>query len=271
MTFLELRNLTYKFIKEQKKEEIAFFYLIQKYSKLGKRTLINLDNSEIDFDFKTYKKDLDLYLKGKPIKKIIGYINIFNVKISLKYNVLIPRLETEELIDYLIKHLKGNERVLDLCCGSGVIGLVLKNAHPNTSVFMSDIDDNSIKQSKMNAKINNLDVKIIKSDLFENIKDKFDVIICNPPYINKSDILDESVLKYEPYNSLFADNSGLEFYDRIIPKIKEYLIDPEKYFIAFEIGENQDEYIANKLKNEGFNSIIMSDLNNMKRFIISKK
>ncbi|MGZ9797516.1 peptide chain release factor N(5)-glutamine methyltransferase [Mycoplasma sp. 4013] len=173
---------------------------------------------------------------GMPVQKIIGYIEMADVKIDLRYKVLIPRYETEELILYVKKMYPKNAklRILDLCCGSGFIGLALKKYFVNSEVILSDISDEAIMQSNLNKKINNLEVKIINCDLFDSITGKFDVIVSNPPYLSTNEKLDKSVLNFEPHNALFADNNGLYFYQQIIKKADKYLKNEAKIF--FEIN-----------------------------------
>uniref|UniRef100_A0A2C9LKQ2 peptide chain release factor N(5)-glutamine methyltransferase n=1 Tax=Biomphalaria glabrata TaxID=6526 RepID=A0A2C9LKQ2_BIOGL len=144
-----------------------------------------------------------LLLGGMPVQKIIGFINFDDLKINVSKDVLIPRYETQEVVHEALKHIKQNSRVLDLCCGSGYIGLTVKHKR-NCEVVLSDIDDEAISQTMENALLNDLDVKVIKSDLFENIKGSFDVIVSNPPYIPNNTRLSESVTLFEPSRALFG-------------------------------------------------------------------
>ena len=271
MTFLELRNTTYKLIDEYQKEKIAYSYLINKFSNKSKIELISSDQLKIDFNIKEYMNDLYKYLNGQPIQKVVGSIKLANIDINLDFNVLIPRLETEEFIYNILNKLKGNEKILDLCCGSGFIGLALKKAMPKLNITLSDIDDQAILQTIKNAKLNKLNVKIIKSDLFENITEKFDVIICNPPYINIRNFLNEEVTQHEPHIALFAKDKGLFFYKKIIMKLHKYLNDPKLFLIGFEIGEDQGLLVSQLLEQQKFNSEIVKDISHKNRFIFSNK
>ncbi|WP_313770910.1 methyltransferase [Mycoplasmopsis felis] len=122
-----------------------------------------------------------------------------NVIIDISQNVLIPRYETEELIYEIFNNYpkEANLKIFDLCTGSGFIGLALKKHFINSEVTMSDISNDSIIQSRINKLKNNLSVKIIQSDLFENINDTYDFIVCNPPYISFNEKLDKSVIDFE--------------------------------------------------------------------------
>lgn len=198
-----------------------------------------------------------------PIQKIIGYIEMANVKIKVNKKVLIPRYETEELILLAIKLIKENGKyhnILDLCCGSGFIGIALKKAFPSLNILQSDISNAAIKQTLINLKINNLKNDVIKSDMFHNIYQKFDVIISNPPYLLKSDKknMTKSVLKYEPQKALFAQEEGMFFYYQIEKNLSRYL--NKNGLIILEINPvNYKWFIDNKYH-------VINDINNKKRF-----
>ena len=198
-----------------------------------------------------------------PIQKIIGYIEMANVKIKVNKKVLIPRYETEELILLAIKLIKENGKyhnILDLCCGSGFIGIALKKAFPSLNILQSDISNAAIKQTLINLKINNLKNNVIKSNMFHNIYQKFDVIISNPPYLLKSDKknVTKSVLKYEPQKALFAQEEGMFFYYQIEKNLSKYL--NKNGLIILEINPvNYKWFIDNKYH-------VINDINNKKRF-----
>lgn len=198
-----------------------------------------------------------------PIQKIIGYIEMADVKIKVNKKVLIPRYETEELILLAIKLIKENGKyhnILDLCCGSGFIGIALKKAFPSLNILQSDISNAAIKQTLINLKINNLKNNVIKSNMFHNIYQKFDVIISNPPYLLKSDKknMTKSVLKYEPQKALFAQEDGMFFYYQIEKNLSKYL--NKNGLIILEINPiNYKWFIDNKYH-------VINDINNKKRF-----
>lgn len=198
-----------------------------------------------------------------PIQKIIGYIEMANVKIKVNKKVLIPRYETEELILLAIQLIKENGKyhnILDLCCGSGFIGIALKKAFPSLNILQSDISNAAIKQTLINLKINNLKNNVIKSNMFHNIYQKFDVIISNPPYLLKSDKknMTKSVLKYEPQKALFAQEEGMFFYYQIEKNLSKYL--NKNGLIILEINPvNYKWFIDNKYH-------VINDINNKKRF-----
>ena len=207
------------------------------------------------------EKEISLLEQNTPIQKIIGFINFEDLQINVNHEVLIPRYETEEVVHFALKYISQKSKVLDLCCGSGYIGLTIKHK-TNAEVTLSDISDEAILQTKENAEMNNLDVEIIKSDLFENISSKYDLIISNPPYIPLSNKLSDSVIKHEPHLALFAGEDGNDLYKRIINKAKQFL-NPEGLLI-FEISPDNLDYI----KSMGFE--ILKDINGKERIAFIK-
>ncbi|ACF07188.1 protoporphyrinogen oxidase [Metamycoplasma arthritidis] len=210
-------------------------------------------------------KELKLLKKDCPVQKIIGYQEMQNVFIDLSYKVLIPRYETEELIISSYQYLNKNSKVLDLGCGSGFIGLAIKK-NIGCYVTLVDISKQAIKQSELNAKLNNLDVKIIKSNWFSNVKndERFDVIVSNPPYLNRKNHFAKS-LSYEPKIALFAKKSGLFSYMQILKKAKNYLNESGK--LIFEIDQNSAIF----LKQNYPKVIVKKDINGKDRIAILQK
>ncbi len=232
------------------------------YSKLEAEELLKVSNN-IEED---YKKLLNKY----PIQYLIGYVNFYGYKICVNENVLIPRYETEYLVEKTINYYKKifNKRVnvLDIGTGSGAISIALKK-QIDCDITACDISEKALNIALNNAKLNNVDINFIKSDIFKNVNDKFDIIISNPPYISKSEIIMDSVDKYEPHLALYADNNGLYFYKEIIKDSRKYLND--KFIIAFEIGYNQGKYLKEYAKDIFIDSkiIVEKDLSNRDRFL----
>ena len=192
------------------------------------------------------KKGLKKLKKGLPTQYIVGNVSFYGYIINVNKNVLIPRFETEELVEntlkYINKYFKGNLDVLEVGTGSGCISISLKKENNNLNIISTDISKKALKVAKNNAKLNNVDIKFINTNIYDGINKKFDIIISNPPYIAYDEKIDDIVYNNEPHLALFADNNGLYFYEEILKNIKNILKD--KYLIAFEIGCTQ----ANAIK-----------------------
>ena len=220
---------------------------------LNKNPLELFNHLEDYVDKETYNKFLNLLNKLKddyPIQYALGHINFYGNKFIVNENVLIPRFETEELVEntynLINEYFNKDVSILDIGTGSGIIAITL-NKLLHSKVLASDISESALKVAIKNNELNNTSVNFIKSDLFENINEKFDVIISNPPYINESDEVDESVFKYEPHLALYADNKGLKIYEDMFKDISKYL--NEKYIIAIEHGNTQKEEIIQIINN----------------------
>jgi len=234
--------------------------------------LLNYLNEKVnEKDIKLYKSLIEARLNNIPTQYILGTTNFYGLELIVNKDVLIPRFETEELVENTIniikENFKGNIKILDLCCGSGAIGLTLKSKIENSMVTMSDISEKALEISKKNKEKHNLDVKIINSDLFENIKEKFDVIISNPPYIKTNEEIDSMVKENEPSLALYGGDDGLLYYRRILKDIKNFLEDD--FLIAFEIGCEQKDAIIEIVKKylDNVNIVTKKDLSGRDRMI----
>ncbi len=202
------------------------------------------------------KKNIKKLDSDYPIQYLIGYVDFYGLKITVNKNVLIPRYETEYLVELTQKYINKlnikNPKILDLCTGSGCIGLSLKSLIPSSSVTMSDISSRALKVAKKNAKDLSIDVKILKSDLLKNIKEKdYDILISNPPYVMTTEVLPNNVL-YEPSLALYSKEKGIYHIEKILKNAESYL--KEKYLIALEINEKSEEDLTKIIK-ENFKNI----------------
>lgn len=208
---------------------------------------------------------------GEPVQYIVGNVDFYGYKINVNKNVLIPRFETEELIfktiNLIKKNLNENIKVLDIGTGSGCISIALKKEIPGLDITAVDISEDALVVAKNNALENNCEINFIKSDLFNNIGDKYDLIISNPPYISYDEQIMDIVKKNEPHLALYAKNNGLYFYEEIIKNSSNYLND--KNIIAFEIGYLQANEIT-KMAHKYYpnsNIIIEKDMQEKDRFV----
>ena len=175
---------------------------------------------------KNIDNDYQKLLLGYPIQYLIGYVNFYGNKINVNKNVLIPRYETEYLVEKTITYCKKifnrKVKILDLCTGSGAIGISIKK-EIDCDVVLSDISKEALKIANENCKENNVDIKLIQSDLLNSISDQFDIVVSNPPYINKKIKIMKTVYDYEPHLALFADEEGIYNYRKIFERIKKNL------------------------------------------------
>ena len=192
------------------------------------------------------EEGLEQLKQGIPVQYIVGNVNFYGNTINVNKNVLIPRFETELLVDKTIKYIKNNFKhhvdILDIATGSGCIAITLKKEIDST-VDASDISEEALKVAQENALNNKVDINFINSDMLTNITKKYDIIISNPPYLTKEDDIMDIVKNNEPEIALYAKDNGLYYYDVILKNIKNNLKD--KYLIAFEIGYTQGEAIKN--------------------------
>ncbi len=208
--------------------------------------------------------------EGKPVQYIVGNVNFYGNILKVNEDVLIPRFETETLVEktinYAKKELKEPLKILDIGTGSGAIAITLKK-NLNSSVDALDISKKALKIAEENAKLNNVKINFIHSNMLEKIEKKYDIIISNPPYIAYDEEIEEIVKNNEPHIALYANNNGLEYYEIILKDVKKHINKPG--IIAFEIGMNQGnkiKEIAEKyLKNYDFS--IEKDLTGKDRFI----
>ena len=228
-------------------------------------------NKEIsDREYRTLERAVNNRIKGVPLQLIIGTSDFLNIKIKESRHTLTPRPETEFLTDYVINHEDKCRRVLDLCCGSGCIGIALnKNGFDN--VVLSDISPKALRQARLNAKQNLSNVDIIKSNMFCSIKEKFDLIVSNPPYIESREIktLQVEVKKYDPRLALDGGLNGLDYYKVIASEGANFLNDGGVLYLEF--GINQENSIKKLLEKNFKNITIIKDLNGINRFIRAEK
>ena len=220
---------------------------------------------------KTLDEGIELLNKGIPVQYIVGNVDFYGYNFKVNENVLIPRFETEELVEKTIKYINkyfNNEiKILDIGTGSGCIAITLNKLLDNSMVTAVDISKDALDVARENNKINNTDVNFIESDVFSNINDKYDVIISNPPYISYDEDIMDVVYNNEPHMALYADGNGLYFYDKILRECRRYLND--RFLIAFEIGYKQVNDIFNII-NKYFDNVNISlekDYSGRDRFI----
>ena len=206
---------------------------------------------EIEYLKKYYKGDIKDAIKrlwnNEPVQYIVGDVDFYGYTLDVNKNVLIPRRETEELVEYVIKYAKrlNKPSIIDVGTGTGAIAIALSK-ELNLPVYASDISPKAIEVARKNVEKTNSKVSLLMGDMLKpyiekNIK--VDILVSNPPYIREDEEIEKIVKDNEPEIALYAPNNGLFYYEEILKNIKSYLND--KYIIAFEIGMNQGNDIKN--------------------------
>ncbi|MDY0294600.1 MAG: peptide chain release factor N(5)-glutamine methyltransferase [Acholeplasmataceae bacterium] len=247
MTLEALLKLAYKKVNEKSGEEEAAKLLLMELSGLDPHTFFmsmkETVNPELEDQFLT---KLDLYINEHiPVQHLIGHSYFFGYPLIVNKHVLIPRPETEQLVEHVLYYMdtyfdSEHIKLLDLGTGSGCIGLTLAKEEPRLDVTASDISDEAIKVAALNKEKLNVSAHLIQSDLFQNITGQFDIIVSNPPYIPDSEVV-EDVVSQEPSVALYGGSLGVDFYERILKEASPYLHD--QALIAFEHGYQQKEII----------------------------
>lgn len=231
---------------------------------------------EINYLKKYYKGNIKEAIErlksGEPVQYIVGDVDFYGNIIKVDKRVLIPRRETEELIEKTLKYINMPiNKAVDLGTGSGCIAITLKKKLPKVSMDAVDISSSALDLARENAKTNNVDIKFYLGNMLEPLHEKYDLIISNPPYIAYDEEIMDIVKNNEPLSALYASNDGLYYYEEILKNCKSYLND--KFLIAFEIGYNQGKSLVNLAKKylSNVSITIEKDMQEFDRFCFIKK
>ena len=221
------------------------------------------------------QKEYEIALKKRaehiPLQYITGEQEFMGLKFKVNSNVLIPRQDTEVLVEEALKRIQPGMRVLDMCTGSGCIAVSIAKNVPHIEMHAVDISKQALNVAKDNAKLNEVSVEFERSDLFDHVAGKYDVIVSNPPYIPTSEIpkLMPEVGSFEPVEALDGKEDGLYFYRKIIAECKDYL-NPDG-MIFFEIGYEQGADVSALLQEAGFSQVaVVKDLAHLDRVVFGK-
>ena len=262
--------------RQAKEENLARFllmYMLDEMREFNENLALELTEEDEQKYFQLINKHIK---DDTPLSHLVGFEYFYDRKFKVTSDVLSPRMETEELvykvIDYIRKNNLTNIKILDLCTGSGIIGITLKKELEefDVKILASDISSRALTVAKENASSLEADISFVESDLFSNIQDKFDIIVSNPPYIAHDDkkTIKENVLNYDPHLALFAGEEGMYFYRNIIEKSRSYL--NEKGIMFFEIGYDQKEKIITLGENNKFETVVYKDINSRDRIAVLK-
>ncbi len=216
------------------------------------------------------QKDIQRLEAGEPLQYVIGWVNFLGCRIDLSYKPLIPRPETEFWTEkFIASHKKMNAlEILDLCCGSGCIGIAVLRHLPNMQLDFADISARAIEQTTKNIDLNTIaksQYRIFRSNLFEKISGRYDAILCNPPYVDPDGEVSAELL-YEPTESLFAQNHGLGLIEKIISEMENHLKPDGEMWLEF--GKGQEKAVEEFCRKLGRNAHIEQDQYGINRFAI---
>lgn len=265
----DILNQSFIYVDEINVSKMDIKYLIKETFSLTEADFI-LKQDEC-FDDALLENKLDELRKGKPVEYILGYSYFCGNKFEVNENTLIPRGETEDLIYRSIEIIKEErmnvKNILDIGSGSGCIAITLDKMIKGANIESVDISLKALEICKRNNEANNTNVNFFNSDCFENVSGKYDLIISNPPYIDRDTYVQQSVLDYEPHSALFADNHGLAIYENIISNLSNYV--NKQALIAFEISpdlvERLTTLVNKNLKRCKF--FFEKDINGLERYL----
>lgn len=274
MNYFELKRRTLKRFQEVGIDEMSDFDWIccEVTGKRRSEMVFIKDFSETEL--KQINEFVEKRLQHIPLAYILGKTNFYGLDFVVTRDVLIPRLDTEVLVEEIIQELKNYSKpveILDIGTGSGAIAITLAK-NTNAKVTAVDISPKALAVAKKNAVLNKVDVKFIESDLFENLgRKKFDIIVSNPPYI-ESEVIDElmpEVKDFEPILALDGGKDGLQFYRRIVDEADKHLKKNGKLF--FEIGYNQWKPVGKIMIEKFKNIFVIKDYQNNDRVVVGEK
>ena len=242
--------------------KIDAWLLLEMVAKIDRSFYFTHTDEEVDPEVLTeYERVVEKRAEHVPLQYITGEQECMGMTFHVNSNVLIPRQDTETLVEQALKGVKPGMHILDMCTGSGCVLIsILKNA-PGTTGLGCDVSKQALIVAKENAKRNDVSAEFERSDLFENVIDKFDMIVSNPPYICTDIIptLMPEVAQFEPLIALDGKEDGLYFYRRIVSESKEYL--NESGMLLFEIGYDQGQEVSDMMKEAGFSDVcVIKDL-----------
>lgn len=234
----------------------------------------DMDKGISDTFAQNYFDNVSRLLNDEPLGHVLGYEWFYGLKLFVSSDVLIPRSETEELAGYvsadIFDYFDESIDIVDVATGSGALACALKSDHPKANVVATDISEQALAIATKNASNNKLDITFYQGDMANPLIDKnllFDVVVCNPPYIKKSEEIEASVIDFEPHVALFGGEDGLDLYRKILDQLPMIL--KSKALVAFEIGFDQKETLLLEI-NKRFKDVLVEckkDINQKDRMI----
>lgn len=233
-----------------------------------KRSELDKDRTVKSAETRRINEIVDERLTGRPLWYIIGDVDFYDCKIKVDERALIPRPETEILAEQAVKAIEDGDKVLDMCTGSGCIAISIAKhlAGRKVTVTAADVSDAAIMLAKENAVLNEVEVNFVQSDLFSRIHGRFNLIVCNPPYIKSAEIdgLDREVREHEPRIALDGGDDGLDFYRRLASEVTRYIA--KGGMLMLEVGEDQAEEVLKLFEKRDY-AMIVKDFAGVDRFL----
>ncbi len=245
-----LKSANERMLEADRGEQAALLYLLE-LTNMEAHNLYMEYEQEVDEQIeKEFEQGLQRLLVGEPLGHVLGFEWFYGYRFKVNEDVLIPRPETEELVANVLAsydEVFGEKQVIvaDVGTGSGAIAISLKKEEPNLHVLASDISEKAVMVAKENAQNNEAIVSFVVGDMLQPLIDrniKLDILVSNPPYIPNEEVMEHSVVDYEPHVALFGGEDGLKFYRSIFENAHKVL--KEKAFMAFEMGYNQKENLT---------------------------
>ncbi|VEF46461.1 modification methylase, HemK family [Bacillus freudenreichii] len=245
------------FLKENGRDTNAGEILLRAQLDMSRSTLLAEQRISLaDHQWEQFEVAVKEHAEGKPVQHIIGHEEFYGREFLVNEDVLIPRPETEELIETVLQKIEAKFgsslqalKVADIGTGSGAIAVTLKLERPELSVFASDLSEKALATAKRNAKRLHAEIEFLQGDLlqpFIGSRKKLDVVVSNPPYIPADEVLSKVVSEHEPHTALFGGEDGLDFYRRFARDLPGVL--SEVAIAAFEIGDGQGEAVSSLLE-----------------------
>ena len=280
LTVLEAINLSTEFLEKKEIESPRINAELLLAHALNCKRLdlyLSYDRPLNEDEVKLYREFIRRRIKSEPLQYIIGKVEFYGIEFNVNPSVLIPRQETEILVETIINSVNkdGSLKILDVGVGSGNISISLAKHLPYSKITATDISEQALETAKANAEMNNVLEKInfIKHDILShNLNDEFDIVVSNPPYISREEFpqLKDELKVYEPQNALTDFSDGLNYYRIISSKAKEFVKSKGKIF--FEVGQGQVEDVKKILAENNFNEIsIVKDYLKIDRVISGVK
>ena len=237
---------------------------------LGATRAVLLESNRVlnQIELETYQSWVNRRASREPLQWIIGSTEFYGLELKVQSNVLIPRPETERLVELTLERLGESGRVVDVGCGSGAIAIVLKSERPMLEVWATDMNPSAIALTIKNAKCLNLTIHTLETSLLNGLTPPFNVIVSNPPYLPETDLLEPEV-QQEPHTALFSGLDGLNLARELVAQAPNYLT--KNGFLLLELDPRNAPVLQTEMQNNGWKAWLEADLTGRNRFIVAQR